>query len=159
MALTTTITIDQVAGSATGLINSGVNIIEQKTYNLATNSLTFIVKDTFSISVQDFIQLIAFSNNFNNQLIASFNLNQFQFAPFSDVGIQLGVDDTNDGLNYLYAFPPFNDYIFQYSYNTGTGLFDLGSRDNAWVLSYPQYLYYLYTVNYFKSAIIATLLV
>lgn len=155
MAITSTIITHTITGTITGSIYlDGITLIDQLTYTNSPGIVTCVENGEVTVSINDFLQLLKFYIAFNNVIIASiFNPSQSQYTPFTPIVAELG----NDGIDQLfltYQLQSESLPIFEFTCTYPSGDVIVAKRNPEMVLSYAQWLKYMYIVSDFRNFVL-----
>ena len=151
MAISTSVNIDGVAGTATtSLYQNGSTLIDTITYNNSAQTISFIVRNiVLTLSPQDFLAKLDYFTQFNNILINSaFSPSQTQYIPF----LKMNVDMENDGISQLtWIVKPYTHQLFNFTCTYPSGSVVLEKRTHASTISYAQWIYLSHFISHFSE--------
>lgn len=148
MSITSTSTIDGVAGTATfTILLNGITLLDSFVYTNTTKTITFVTRNTAILSAADFLATLNLFVNFNQVLqSSSFITNQGTSAPIPSITVFIN----DNGISQLqYIFTPGVHDLMDFTCTYPSGTISIAKRNQASTLTFPQWLYFMHEMSQF----------
>lgn len=152
MGITSTVTIDSVAGTASLSISTGSTIIESVVYTNSSQQIAFNTRGAITLSISDFLTQL--------NLFAKFN-QTIQSAPFSPFSSNRTIPNTNvvitdDGISQLaWTYTSGNHPLIDYNCSYPSGVVTINKRNQSIMISSADWLYFMYCMSNYISYVTA----
>lgn len=148
MAISSNINIDIVSGTTScNIIGDQNNTIDILTYTNSNSTMTFAKREAIKIQYKDFQQKLLLVQTFNNSIINSLFSPSLQIIPFD----QIVVMESNDGLILKWQFKIYDKMLFDFVCYYNESIVVIEKREEELILSYAQWLYFIYLIQRFQE--------